>query len=278
MTATARSSADTAAAGRRRWLSKVPEVTLFFWLIKIMATTVGETGADYLMEHTSFDLVSTLWLSVVVLGVVLAFQVVADRYRPVLYWTTVVAISIVGTLITDYFTDVRGISLWVSTGAFAVLLAVVFGVWHSREGTLSIHSIVTPAREGFYWLAILCTFALGTAAGDLLSETVDLGYLTSAAIFGVAIAATVLAWRFLRADAVLTFWIAYVLTRPMGASIGDYLSQSRAHGGLALGTTRTSQIFVVAILALVAYLTVSKRDQVAVDPAGGAGAPAVTAS
>lgn len=176
------------------------------------------------------------------------------------YWSTVVAISIVGTLITDYFTDVRGVSLWVSTGAFTVLLAVVFAIWHAREHTLSIHSITTPKREGVYWLAILCTFALGTAAGDLLAETVNLGYLTSAGLFAAAIAVTAAAWRFLGVSPVLTFWIAYILTRPMGASIGDYLSQSHSHGGLGLGTTHTSQIFLVAILGLVTYLTVTKRD------------------
>src|SRR5262245_16312240 len=139
---------DTSA---RRWLSKVPEVTLFFWLIKIMATTVGETGADWLMEHTSLTLVSTLWLSIVVFGAILVLQMSARRYVPVLYWLTVVAISVVGTLITDYFTDIRGVSLWISTAMFTVLLCVVFTIWYRREGTLSIHSIVTPRREAFYW-------------------------------------------------------------------------------------------------------------------------------
>ncbi len=250
-------------------LSKVPQVTLYFWLIKIMATTVGETAADYLMEHTGLTLVSTLWLSVGVLTALLAVQFRADRYVPVRYWSTVVAISIVGTLITDYFTDERGVSLWTSTALFSILLAAVFGIWFSRERTLSIHSIVTPTREAFYWLAILCTFALGTAAGDLLAETVNLGYLTSAALFGAAIAATAAAWRYLGANPVLTFWIAYILTRPMGASIGDFLSQSRADGGLGLGTTGTSAIFLAGILGLVVYLSVSKRDlEVVAAPAG----------
>jgi uncharacterized membrane-anchored protein len=246
----------------RGWLSKVPEVTIFFWLIKIMATTVGETAADYLMEHTNLTLVSTLWLSVGVLAVALAFQFRTRRYIPGVYWFTVVAISIVGTLVTDYFTDVRGVSLWISTGVFSVVLAGVFAVWFAREHTLSIHSIVTPNREAFYWLAVLCTFALGTAAGDLLSEQVDLGYLTAAALFGAAIAATALAWRFLGVSSVTTFWIAYILTRPMGASIGDFLAQSHRHGGLELGTTTTSEIFLGAILVLVVYLTATKRDQI----------------
>jgi uncharacterized membrane-anchored protein len=260
MTDAAFVDSDTSA---RRWLSKVPEVTLFFWLIKIMCTTVGETGADYLMEHTSLTLVSTLWLSIVVFGVILVFQMSARRYVPVLYWLTVVAISIVGTLITDYFTDVRGVSLWVSTALFTVLLGVVFMIWYRREHTLSIHSIVTPTREAFYWLAILCTFALGTAAGDLIAEKVNLGYLTAAVIFGALLAADAIAWRVFKVNAVLTFWIAYVLTRPLGASIGDYLSHGSGHGGLGLGTTRTSQLMLLAILGLVLYLSVSKRDQIA---------------
>ena len=247
----------------RSWMSKVPEVTLFFWLIKIMATTVGETAADYLMEHTSLTLVSTLWLSVGVLAIALAFQFGSRRYVPGVYWFTVVAISIVGTLVTDYFTDVRGVSLWISTGVFGVVLAVVFAVWFAREHTLSIHSIVTPSREGFYWLAVLCTFALGTAAGDLLSEKVDLGYLTAGALFAAAIAAATVAWRSFGASPVTTFWIAYILTRPMGASIGDYLAQPTGHGGLGLGTTTTSEIFLGAILVLVVYLSATKVDQLA---------------
>jgi uncharacterized membrane-anchored protein len=247
-------------------LNKVPKVTFFFWLIKIMATTVGETAADWLMEHTSLTLVSTLWLSILVLVVLLVFQMRATRYVPGWYWTTVVAISVVGTLITDYLTDVRGVSLWVSTAAFSVLLAITFALWHARERTLSIHSIVTRPREAFYWVAILFTFALGTAAGDLLSETANLGYLTSAALFAAAIGAVVVAWRFLGMSPVLSFWLAYILTRPLGASVGDYLAQSHGHGGLGLGTTRTSQFFLVAILALVVYLSVSRYD---VDDAAG---------
>jgi uncharacterized membrane-anchored protein len=245
--------------------NKVPLVIITFWVIKIMATTVGETAADWLMEHTSLTLVSTLWLSVAVLAVLLVFQFRTDRYVPIAYWSVVVAISVVGTLITDYFTDVRGVSLWVSTAVFAVLLAVVLAIWHQQERTLSIHSIVTPKREAFYWLAILCTFALGTAAGDLLSEEVNLGYLTAAALFGAAIGAIAVAWRYLEISPVLAFWLAYVLTRPLGASIGDYLSQSHSHGGLDLGTTRTSQLFLGAILALVVYLSISKRDIDVVD-------------
>ncbi len=248
---------------RRPWTNKVPEIIAVFWVIKIMCTTIGETGADNLMEHTSFTLVSTLWLSVAVLAVTLAVQFAQRRYVPAVYWSVLVVISVVGTLITDYFTDVRGVSLWISTGVFTVALCVVFAIWWSREGTLSIKTIVSPTREAFYWLAVLVTFALGTAAGDLLAEQADLGYLLSAGLFGTAIAVTYVAWRFLGLNEVAAFWIAYVLTRPMGASVGDYLSQPTQNGGLGLGTTTTSLIFLGAIVALVAYLSISRRDQLA---------------
>lgn len=245
----------------QNWSSKVPEIIAAFWVIKIMCTTIGETGADNLMEHTSLTLVSTLWLSVVVLAVALAVQFARGRYVPAVYWSVVVIISVVGTLITDYFTDVRGVSLWVSTGVFSVALGVVFAIWYSREQTLSIKTIVSPTREAFYWLAVLVTFALGTAAGDLLAEQANLGYLLSGVLFGSAIALTYLAWRFLNFNEVAAFWIAYVLTRPMGASIGDYLSQPKGNGGLGLGTNTTSLIFLGAIVALVIYLSITRRDQ-----------------
>lgn len=251
----------TRRATRRPWTSKVPEIIAVFWVIKIMCTTIGETGADNLMEHTSLTLVSTLWLSTAVLVVVLAVQFAQRRYVPGVYWTVVVVISVVGTLITDYFTDVRGVSLWISTGVFSVALLIVFGIWYSREKTLSIKTIVTPTREAFYWLAVLVTFALGTAAGDLLAEQANLGYLVSGALFGSAIALTYLAWRFLGFSEVAAFWIAYVLTRPMGASIGDYLSQPKSNGGLGLGTNTTSLIFLGLIIGLVAYLSITRRDQ-----------------
>lgn len=258
----------TEVGGRTRptWSSKVPEIIAVFWVIKIMCTTIGETGADYLMEHTSLTLVSTLWLSVAVLVLALAVQFAQRHYVPAVYWTVVVVISVVGTLITDYFTDARGVSLWVSTGVFTVALGVVLGVWYRRERTLSIKTIVSPTREAFYWLAVLVTFALGTAAGDLLAEQANLGYLVSAALFGSGIALTYLAWRFFDLSEVAAFWIAYVLTRPMGASIGDFLSQPKANGGLGLGTNTTSLLFIAAITGLVAYLSVSRRDQLGAAP------------
>ena len=249
------------AATARAPLNKVPEVTIWFWVIKILATTVGETAADYLNDTLGFGLTGTTLLVGVVSLVVLGFQFAARRYLPPLYWATVVLISVVGTLITDNLTDDLGVPLEVTTAVFAVALAITFAAWYSVEKTLSIHSIVTRRREALYWLAVLFTFALGTAAGDLVAERLGVGYWWSALLFAVLIAAVAASHLVLRADAILTFWIAYVLTRPLGASLGDGFSQPTADGGLGLGTTLTSVVFLVTILAVVAYLSVTKRDQ-----------------
>jgi uncharacterized membrane-anchored protein len=246
----------------RKMLNKVPEVTLFFWVIKIMCTTVGETAADYFNDNLGFGLVNTTYFAGALLAVLLLVQFRLRRYVPVAYWSVVVVISVFGTLITDNLTDVHNVALTTTTPIFAATLAVVFAVWFGVERTLSIHTIFTRRREGFYWLAILFTFALGTAAGDLVAEQFSLGYGPSIAIWGGAIAAITAAHYALRLNAVLAFWMAYILTRPLGASIGDFMSQhSHKYGGLGLGTTGTSYIFLGCILALVAFLTVTKRDQ-----------------
>jgi uncharacterized membrane-anchored protein len=244
----------------RTMLNKVPEVTIWFWIIKILATTVGETAADYLSENLAFGLTSTTWVMSAFLAVILVFQFRLRKYVPGVYWLAVVLLSIVGTLITDNLTDKYNVALATTTTIFAVALAVVFVVWYSSERTLSIHTIVTTRREGFYWLAILFTFAFGTAAGDYLAETLDIGYWKSAFLFGGAIALITFAWRYFRLNAILAFWLAYILTRPLGASLGDYLSQAKADGGLGLGSTATSLIFLSAILVIVVYLTRSRRD------------------
>jgi uncharacterized membrane-anchored protein len=244
----------------RLLLNKVPEVTLFFWVIKILATTVGETFADFL-SGLGLGLSGTTVVMTVVFLVALVAQFRARRYVPVLYWLTVVLISVVGTLVTDNLTDALGVPLVVSTVVFAVALAGTFAVWYAKEGTLSIHSIVTGRREAFYWLAILFTFALGTAAGDLVDERFGLGYWPTALIVAVLIAAVAVSHLVFRANAVLTFWIAYVLTRPLGASLGDGLSQARSDGGLGLGTTVTSLVFLLVIVAVVSYLAVTGRDR-----------------
>lgn len=240
--------------------SKVPLVTLYFWIIKILATTVGETGADYLNFNMNLGLVKTSWIMAAALVVALILQMAAARYVPWKYWLAVVFLSVFGTLITDNLSDNYGVPLIVTTIAFTVALIATFIAWHASEKTLSIHSIRTRRREGFYWLAILFTFALGTAAGDMLAEQMNVGYTLSALIFGGAIALTTLAYYKFGLNAVWAFWIAYVLTRPFGASCGDLLTQAPKDGGLGLGTNIVSALFLVVIVALVAYLTTSKID------------------
>jgi uncharacterized membrane-anchored protein len=241
-------------------LNKVPEVTLYFWLIKVLCTTVGETASDYLGTNLNLGLTKTTFITGSLLLVTLFFQFRARKYVAGVYWTAVVLISVVGTQITDNLVDNFGVSLVTTTILFSVALAVVFGAWFASERTLSIHTIYTTRREAFYWLAVLFTFALGTAAGDLAAERLNLGYALSALIFAAVIGAVAIAHFRFRLNAVAAFWIAYILTRPLGASLGDYLSQHRADGGLGLGTTVTSVTFLSAILVVVAYLSVTRVD------------------
>jgi uncharacterized membrane-anchored protein len=245
---------------RREMLNKVPEVTLYFWVIKVLCTTVGETASDYLASNVGLGLTKTTFITGALLVAVLAVQFRARRYVPWIYWTAVVLISVVGTQITDNLTDNLGVSLVTTTIVFAVVLAIVFAVWWWSERTLSIHTIYTTRRESFYWLAVLFTFALGTAAGDLTAERLNVGYAWSVVLFAAVIAAVAVAHYGFRLNAVAAFWIAYILTRPLGASLGDYLSQPRADGGLGLGTTVTSIIFLTAILLVVSFLTVTRKD------------------
>ncbi|MEE6269777.1 MULTISPECIES: COG4705 family protein [Streptomyces] len=250
----------SAPSGRRLLGNKVPEVTLYFWIIKVLCTTVGETAADLLNARAGLGLTGVSALMSALLAVVLVVQFRSRTYRAGVYWLAVALISVVGTLVSDNLTDNLGVPLAASTSVFALVLAIVFAVWYRRERTLSIHHIDTTGRESFYWLAVLFTFALGTAAGDLVSERLALGYWLSAVLFGLAIAAVALAHFMLGLDAVWSFWIAYVLTRPLGASLGDYLSQPTGDGGLGLGTVVTSALFLAVILALVGYLTVTRKD------------------
>lgn len=243
----------------RTMLNKVPEVTLLFWVIKILGTTVGETAADYLNETLKLGLTRTTYLAVGVLVVALAVQFTVRRYIPAIYWTVVILVSIVGTLITDNLTDNVGVKLEVTTAVFAVTLAVVFAVWFASERTLSIHTITTTRREAFYWLAILCTFAFGTAAGDLVSERFNLGYWEAGLIFGGLIAVVAFAYFVLHISEVLAFWLAYILTRPLGASFGDYLTQPHHAGGLGLSTNAVSIAFLTLIVLAVIRLTVVER-------------------
>ncbi|WP_111555587.1 hypothetical protein [Kitasatospora sp. SolWspMP-SS2h] len=248
----------------RRLLNKVPEVTIWFWVIKILCTTVGESFADWVNTTLGVGLVNTSLIFTAVLAGALGWQLSTDRYAPVAYWLTVVVLSVTGTLYTDILTDSQGVPLAVSSAVFAGLLALVFGVWYARERTLSIHSIVTRPRELFYWLAVLVTFALGTAVGDWTLELTGWTPGTSVLLPLALIAVIVIGWR-LGAGAVLSFWLAYVLTRPLGANLGDWLASPDTDGGLGLGTAATSLVFLAAILATVVHLTRSRSDVIEAD-------------
>jgi uncharacterized membrane-anchored protein len=241
---------DSRLVNTRGWLTKVPAITATFWVIKVLSTTIGETFADYLTVNVGLGPVVTDAIMFALLVTALVVQLRTRSYTPWIYWLCVVLVSIFGTQLTDFFTDTLGVPLVVSTAVFSVLLAVVFAIWYRQEGTLAIASINTPRREGFYWAAILTTFALGTAAGDFATEALNLGFRNGALIFGGLILATWIASRF-GAGQVLTFWIAYVLTRPLGASLGDLLTQDKDLGGLALGASATSLLFLAAIVVLV---------------------------
>ena len=246
----------------RTLFNKVPEVTIYFWIIKVMATTVGETAADLLSVRLNLGLTVTSYVMSAVFIVALIFQMRAKRYVPALYWITVVLISVVGTLISDNLVDGMGISLTTTSIAFALILAAVFALWFRSERTLSIHTIVTTRRELFYWAAILFTFAMGTSVGDLLAERLDLGYGQAAVVFAAMIGIVALLHYVAKMDAILSFWIAYILTRPLGASMGDFVAKPVIAGGLGWGTVTTSIVFLAVILLLVIYLTISKSDRI----------------
>ena len=248
----ARSPAVNGLATTQALFSKVPQITLSFWIIKILCTTVGETGADFLVLDAGLGLRVTLVVMATLLVLALAMQLRTRRCTPWIYWLTVVLVSIVGTQITDLLTDGLGVPLAVSTPTMAVLLAAIFALWYRVEKTLAIHSIFSRRRELFYWAAIVGTFALGTAAGDLASETLGLGYAGTALGMGALIALTCAAWRG-GANAVLTFWVGYILTRPFGAALGDWLTQTKSAGGLGMGTVWTSALFLSVIVLLVGF-------------------------
>jgi uncharacterized membrane-anchored protein len=250
--------------GVHQMLNKVPEVTLWFWVIKILCTTVGESFADWINMTLGVGLVNTAVLFTVIFGVVLFVQMRLSQYVPFPYWLTVVVVSVTGTLYTDILTDQIGVPLWISTTVFSVLLAAVFAIWYAREGTLSIHSIVTTPREAFYWLAVLVTFALGTATGDWTLELTGWGPGKSVLLPLALIGIVTLLWRF-GANPVLTFWLAYILTRPLGANIGDWFATPSNEKGLGIGTFITSIIFLGAILATVVYLSVTHADVIEKD-------------
>ncbi|HQU69690.1 MAG TPA: hypothetical protein PLI43_16030 [Albidovulum sp.] len=250
--------AETAPMDPTAPMNRVPKVTVDFWLIKLMAVTMGETAADYLAVNLGFGLTATSLIMTAVLIGALVLQFGQKRYVPWSYWLAVVLISIVGTLVTDNLVDNFGVSLVTTTIFFSAALAATFLMWFRSEGTLSIHTVYTTRREAWYWLAILFTFALGTAAGDLVAEKFGLGYMATGVLFGLIIVSLAFGYFFLGLDPILGFWLAYIFTRPLGASFGDLLSQPTQYGGFGLGAIITSALFLSAIIAIVAYMTYSR--------------------
>lgn len=238
--------------------NRVPQVTWDFWLVKLLAVTVGETAADLIAGNLGMGLTNTSVIMSVFLAVALVVQFRQQKYVPWIYWLTVVLVSVVGTLVTDNFIDNLGWAFTPITLMFAAALAATFALWALVEKTLSIHSIYTFRREAFYWLAILFTFALGTSAGDQLAEGLGAGFLLSGVMYGGVILGITALFYTGKMNGILAFWLAYIVTRPMGASFGDFLSQPVADGGLGLGTIVTSLIFFAAIGGTVLYMTRSK--------------------
>ena len=236
----------------------MPKVTVDFWLVKLMAVTMGETAADYLAVNLGLGLGTTALLMSAVLIAALTCQFAQKKYVPSPYWAAVVLISIVGTLITDCLIDIFGVPLITTTVVFTAVLGLTFAAWYAAEKTLSIHSIFTTRRELYYWLAILFTFSLGTAAGDLVAEQFGLGYLTTGVLFAAIVGAFAFGYYVLKLNAILMFWLAYIFTRPLGASFGDLLSQPMEYGGLGFGTIVTSALFLAGIAATVAYMTLTR--------------------
>jgi uncharacterized membrane-anchored protein len=240
------------ATSARAALSKVPEVTVLFWVAKVLTTGMGETASDTLAN--SLGPIPAVALGGLGLLVALVLQFRTKRYVPAVYWFAIVMVSVFGTMAADGLHVVVGVPYTVSAPLFLVSLVVIFALWKKVEGTLDIHSITTTRRELFYWAAVLATFAMGTAVGDLTAYTFDLGWLQGALLFAVAIALPALAYWKLRLNAVLAFWLAYILTRPLGASFADWLGAPKAHHGLGYGYGPVTAVLTVVIVAVVAYL------------------------
>ncbi|MSV76370.1 MAG: hypothetical protein F2854_00350 [Actinobacteria bacterium] len=240
-------------------LVKVPAVTLWFWIIKIFSTTVGETLGDTLNDGWGLGLVKAAYLMLGVFAVLLAIQLLLKKYVPAVYWATIIAVSTVGTLLTDNLHDTFGWQNWQSAILFGVILAAVFAIWWLQERTLSIKSINTRKREAFYWLAILATFGMGTAGGDIFLDDLGMPLTVSSLMFAGIIALVANLWRTKTIGTVFGFWAVYVLTRPLGASVGDLLSQPKPVGyGFDPGLI--SWIALGVIAALTAYLSFTKVD------------------
>jgi uncharacterized membrane-anchored protein len=237
--------------------AKVPEVGLLFWIIKILTTGMGESMSDFLGQ-TSVPLAA--FLGVFGLWYALRMQLRAREYRAPVYWFAVMMVAIFGTMAADGLKDGASLPYSVTTPFFAIVTAVLFWLWHRSEGTLDIHSITTRRREAFYWSAVLATFALGTAAGDLTAIELHMGFFESILLFGVVILLPAVAWARFGLNEVIAFWAAYVVTRPIGASIVDWMGKPAGQTGLGLGDGAVSAMAFVAFVALVAYLAVTKTD------------------
>ncbi len=241
----------------RRAMRKVPEVTIYFWIIKLLTTAMGESSSDYLVYHIN------PYLAVILGGIgllaSLVLQLLVRRYVPWIYWLAVTMVAIFGTMAADVTHIVLNIPYLASTVFFAVSLALIFGVWYASEKTLSIHSINTPRRELFYWAAVLATFALGTAAGDMTAATLGLGYFSSGVLFAVLFAIPALGYRLFGLNEIVAFWFAYIMTRPLGASFADWFAKPYL-GGLGLGDTKVSLVLTILIIGFVGYVTVTRID------------------
>ncbi|HEY2643179.1 MAG TPA: hypothetical protein VGI56_05465 [Galbitalea sp.] len=246
----------THATLREAALRKVPEITVAFWITKVLTTGMGESTSDYLVQN--FDPVISVLCAAVAFGVVMILQLRVKKYIAAVYWLAVVMVSVFGTMCADVVHIVIGIPYWVSTIFFGIVLAVIFVWWRRSQGTLSIHSITTRPRELFYWATVLATFALGTAAGDLTATTLQLGYLGSGILFAVIIAIPAIGWWKFKLNAIFAFWFAYVVTRPLGASFADWMAVSPERGGLGWGAGPVSIALSVLIVCFVAYLGVSR--------------------
>ena len=252
---------------------KVPaRITAWFWSIKILTTAMGESTSDYLVHH--FNPYLAVIGGFVAFVVAMALQLRVNRYQPWIYWLAVLMVAVFGTMTADVMHIQFGIPYAASAAGLAVVLAIVFTTWQRVEGTLSIHSIYTMRRELFYWAAVLATFAMGTATGDLTAYTVKLGFLSSGFLFAALFALPALAYRFFRVSAILAFWVAYILTRPLGASFADWLGKSRHAGGVGFGDGPVSFVLFVLIVASVACVARTRNDRVSPRRAPASLAPA----
>ncbi len=239
-------------------MRKVPEITVLFWIIKLLTTGMGETTSDYLAHQ--LDPMLAVALGGIGLAVALVLQFFVRRYVAWIYWLAVVMVAIFGTMAADVLHVGLGIPYLVSTTLFSVTLAVIFVAWYMSEKTLSIHSISTRRREMFYWATVMATFALGTAAGDMTATTLNLGYFSSGILFAALIAVPALGYWLFGLNEIIAFWFAYIVTRPLGASFADWMGRPSNLSGLGLGTGQISLGLAILIVCFVGYLTISCLD------------------